>query len=182
MCHAFRSLYLNLARILFSTFGSYGDLYPYLALGNEMRSRGHEVTLATSETYRTRVEAEGLRFHPVHPDVSMEDREMLAYVMDAKHGTERIVRYLASIVRDSYRDIEHAAAEADLLVTHPITFASVLAARKLGKPWVSTVLAPISFFSPFDPPMVAPAPWLYKLRSLGPSAIKLWMKPAERVT
>lgn len=182
MCHAFRFLYLNLARILFSTFGSYGDLYPYLALGNEMRARGHEVTLATSETYRARVEAEGLRFHSVRPDVSLEDREMLAYVMDAKHGTERIVRYLASIVRDSYHDIEPVAAEADLIVTHPITYATVLAARKLAKPWVSTVLAPISFFSPFDPPMVAPAPWLYKLRSLGPGAMKLWMKPAERVT
>ncbi|MEQ1884990.1 MAG: nucleotide disphospho-sugar-binding domain-containing protein [Bryobacteraceae bacterium] len=178
----FHFLYSNLSRILLSTFGSFGDLYPFLALGAELRKRGHAVLLATSESYRSKIEAEGLQFHAVRPDVSMEDREMLAYVMDAKRGTERIVRYLASIVRDSYHDVSAPAAEADLIVTHPITYGTVLAARKLRKPWASTVLAPISFFSPHDPPMVSPAPWLHRVSMWGTGFAKLWMEPSKRHT
>src|SRR5579872_2404591 len=106
-------------RILLTTFGSYGDLYPYLSLGGELRRRGHQVTLATSAVYRPKVESAGLSFHPVRPDVSLDDRQLLAYVMDAKRGSERIVRYLASSVRDSYDDVYDVAAGADLVLTHP---------------------------------------------------------------
>jgi UDP:flavonoid glycosyltransferase YjiC (YdhE family) len=167
-------------RILLSTFGSYGDLYPYLALGGELRRRGHEVTLASSAIYRPKVEAAGLSFHPVRPDVSLDDRELLAYVMDAKRGSERIVRYLASSVRDSYGDVLDAASGADLILTHPITFGSVMAAEKLRVRWVSSVLAPISFFSAYDPCVVAPAPWMHKLSFLGPKFTRAWITLAKR--
>jgi hypothetical protein len=51
---------------------------------------------------------------------------------------------------------------ADLLVTHPISFAGPLVAQKTGIPWVSTVLAPASLFSAYDPPM--PPFWQKLLR------------------
>src|SRR5271163_3484145 len=50
-----------LARILLTTFGSLGDLFPYLAIGLELKGRGHEVTIATQEGYAERIAAEGLR-------------------------------------------------------------------------------------------------------------------------
>ncbi|HEY1243042.1 MAG TPA: glycosyltransferase [Bryobacteraceae bacterium] len=162
-------------RILLTTFGSYGDLFPYLALGAELRRRGHEVTLATSAGYQAKVEAAGLGFHAVRPDASLDDREMLAYVMDARRGSERVVRYVASIVRESYEDTFEAANWADLIVTHPITFASVIAAQQLRKRWVSSVLAPISFLSIYDPPVVAPAPWMRRLNFLGPKFARAWI-------
>lgn len=167
-------------RILLTTFGSYGDLFPYLALGSELRRRGHEVTVATSAVYQSKVEAVGLGFQSVRPDASLEDREMLAYVMDARRGSERVVRYLASVVRESYADTLEAASWADLMVTHPITFASVIAAQKLRKRWVSSVLAPVSFLSIYDPPVVAPAPWMRRLNFLGPNFARLWIRAGKR--
>jgi rhamnosyltransferase subunit B len=169
-------------RVLLTTFGSYGDLYPYIALGGELRRRAHEVTLATSALYRDKVESAGLRFHAIRPDVSVDDRDLLAYVMDARRGSERIVRYLASVVRDSYEDVAPVAAAADVILTHPITFGSVIAAEKLRVPWVSSVLAPISFLSAHDPCVVAPAPWMHKLRFLGPRFTKAWIALAKRQT
>jgi len=80
-----------LARILITTVGSYGDLYPYLAVGKELRRRGHAVTIASSPAYRAKVEAEGLAFHAVRPDIDLGNRELLAYVMDARRGSERVV-------------------------------------------------------------------------------------------
>lgn len=156
-----------MTRILFTTFGSFGDLYPYLAVGRVLRARGYPVTIATSASYAGKVGQAGLDFHPIRPDVSLNDSEMLAYVFDQWRGTERIVRMMASVVRESYADTLEAAANADLIVTHPITFAAPLAARKLEKPWISSMLAPISFVSAYDPPVLAPAPWLRRLRIFG---------------
>ena len=171
-----------MARILLTTLGSYGDLHPYMALGMELRLRGHQVTLATSAEYAKRVRSEDLEFVAVRPDISLADSAMLSYVMDARRGPERLVRFLASVVRESYQDTLAAVKRADLVVTHPITFGAVLAAQKVGVPWISSVLAPFSFFSAYDPPAPGVVPWMIKLRALGPGAIRWTITVAKRHT
>jgi UDP:flavonoid glycosyltransferase YjiC (YdhE family) len=170
------------ARILLTTFGSYGDLYPYLAIGIELRARGHDVTIATCAFYRPKVEAEVLNFHAIRPDptFAFDDREIAA-IMEARRGSERVLKWLTSAVRESYEDTLPAARRADLLVNHPINFASVLVAQKLGMPWVSTVLAPISLFSAEDPPVFAPAPWFHKLSVLSAGFMRLMYRPSKRL-
>src|SRR5271170_2126679 len=98
-----------LARILFATFGSYGDLYPYIAIGIELQKLGHRVILATSAGYREKVESERLGFVPVRPDISLEDREMLRFFFDQRRGTERVMRAMGEVIRASYEDISNAA-------------------------------------------------------------------------
>ena len=171
-----------MARILFTTFGSYGDLHPYMAVGVELKNRGHGVTIATSPTYQAKVESGGLAFHPVRPDVSLENRALLEAIFDAHKGTERVVRYLASVINETFADTLEAARRIDLVVTHPLTFGAVAAAQKLGLPWVSSVLAPASLLSAYDPPVVAPAPWLVKLRVFGAGPFRLLWKLARRQT
>ena len=164
-----------MARILFTTFGSYGDLHPYMAIGIELKRRGHTVTIATAAAYESKVVSEGLRFHPVRPEIKLGDNTMVEYVMDRKHGTERILRYLGAHVRESYDDTLAVARQADVIITHPITFASVLVARQLGIPWISSVLAPISFLSAIDPPVPAQMPSFIKVRALGVGPMRaLW--------
>lgn len=141
-----------MARILFTTFGSYGDVHPYMAVGLELRARGHQVTIATSPIYGAKVEAEGLSFHPVRPDVTLNDEEKLGYVFDRRRGSERVLRYMAETTRESYEDTLPAAERADVIVTHVITFGAILVAQKLRMPWISSVLAPVSFLSAYDPP------------------------------
>ena len=67
--------------------------------------------------------------------------------------------------------MDRACADADLLVTHPLTFAGRLVAEKRGLPWASTVLAPLSLMSALDPPYWPALPggglWLRKL-GVGP--------------
>ena len=55
-------------RVVVTTFGSLGDLHPYLALALGLRARGHEVVVATGKCYRDQIEALGLGFAPVRPD------------------------------------------------------------------------------------------------------------------
>lgn len=108
----------------------------------------------------------------MRPDVSLEDREMLRLFFDRRRGTERVIRAIAEVVRDSYEDILHAAGDADVIVTHPVAMAGVAVAEKLRLPWISSVLAPLSFLSAYDPPVPAPAPWIAGLRRLGPGVMR----------
>jgi rhamnosyltransferase subunit B len=158
--------------ILFTTFGSFGDVHPYIALGLELKARGHRVTIATSPLYKEKVEAEGIEFYPVRPDVDLNNEEQLGYVFDARRGSERVLRYIAEVTRESYADTLPIARRADVMVTHVITFGAILVAQKLGMPWISTVLAPITFVSAYDPPVPSAAPWVVKLRALGPGVMK----------
>jgi hypothetical protein len=63
------------------------------------------VTLATQARYAERIAAEGLRFHAVGPDVDPADRKFIEQVMDARRGTERVLRFLSGHVCASYDSI-----------------------------------------------------------------------------
>ncbi len=158
------------SRIVLTTFGSLGDLHPFLAIGIALKARGHGVVLATSEGYRDKVTAAGLEFYPVRPHVSLEDRDLVAYVMDLKKGPERVLReIILPVLHDSYVDLLAAmAGGADLLVTHPLSFAGPPIAETRVLRWASVALAPMGFFSAFDPPLLPPFPALARLRALGP--------------
>jgi len=131
------------ARIVMSTFGSLGDLHPYLAIARDLKRRGHEVTIASLEAYRERVIAEGLAFHRVRPDIDPNDPEELRRVMDRRNGPTYLLRDLVfRHVRESFEDCREAAKEADLIVTHPVAFGMLLVARASGRPWASVASPP----------------------------------------
>jgi len=158
-----------MARIVLTTFGSLGDIHPYLALGIGLRDRGHRIVLATHDYYQGKVEAEGIEFFPVRPEADPDDRELVGLAMDIKKGPERVLRDIVfPVLRESYEDLLAASQGADLLVGHPLTFAVPLVSGVLGIRWASAVLSPIGFFSAYDPPVLPPYPWLAHLRALGP--------------
>lgn len=158
-------------RILLTTTGSLGDLHPFMAIGLALLARGHIVTIATSKSYQPKVEQTGLKFAPMGPHLSIDDVAMIQRVMDQRKGPEYLIRRIIyPSVPAAYKEVMVAAGRADIIVTHPITYAAQIAAEKTGLPWISTVTAPFIFFSRFDPPVLAPAPFLAKLRALGPTA------------
>lgn len=74
--------------IVLNTFGSLGDLNPYLGIALGLKSMGHAPMIATAGVYREYVEEAGVGFHPVRPDVSIDDRETIRRVMNPKGGME----------------------------------------------------------------------------------------------
>jgi UDP:flavonoid glycosyltransferase YjiC (YdhE family) len=158
-------------RIVLTTFGSLGDLYPYLAIALGLQARGHEAVIATTRHYRQRIEARGVGFHAVRPDGPDldTDRAAMRRIMDARRGTEYVVRdLLLPALRESYEDLLAATQGADLLVSHVLTYAARLVAEKHANPWASGFLQPLGFFSAYDPPVLPQMPWLARLRFLGP--------------
>jgi len=179
-------------RILLASTGSLGDLHPFLAIGLELRSRGHSVTVASSNYYRTKIEQTGLRFAPMGPHLNLVTSEIMQKVLDQRKGPEYLIRQIVyPSVPSAYAEAMAALGETDLIVTHPLVLGAQIAAEKTGMPWISTVTAPTSFFSSFDPPVIAPYPLLARLYALGPvvsglilkmgrATTRRWMRPITR--
>jgi rhamnosyltransferase subunit B len=171
-------------RVVLATIGSYGDLFPYLALGRALQARGNTVVIATSASHRPIVEAAGLAFHAMRPDIDPSNREFMRSMMDPRRGTERVFRLIMDMAREGGADLSAATADADLLVTHPLAFAGPLIARRRPSlRWVSSVLAPASFFSAHDQPIMPQAPWIsHALRRMGPGAARAATSIMRRLT
>ena len=180
-----------MSRILLATFGSLGDLHPYIAVGRALQARGITARIATSADYRSIVEGAALEFAPVAPSLAAlgTPAELARRVADGLRGSQTLIQDLIMPhLRESHQQLRAAAQDADLLISHPLTFMVQVVAAEQRKPWLSTVLAPASFLSRGDPPVLAPinslqiaqrlGPWAYKpLMRLIRSAVRRWEQP-----
>jgi len=175
-------------RIVLATFGSFGDIHPYMSLALELNARGHNAVIASSSIFREKIEGAGIEFYPIRPDLPRPDdpaaAEMVAKIMDPMKGAKYLLKEIfLPPIRDSYQDTLNAAQGADLIVTHPITFAGPAVAQKLQLPWVSTVLAPASIFSVHDPCIPPVGVWLGRiLRKMGPGINRALLNFVRRAT
>lgn len=169
--------------ILIACWGSHGDVDPYIGLGLGLQARGCTVTLATPEYYRSFVTNHGLGFTPIGPDVNLDDPVVVSKIMDRNDGTRYMLCELIYPATETmYAEVEAAVDRADLVVSHPLTAPAAMAAEHLGKPWLSTVLAPLSFFSEHDIPVMAPAPWLKSLEPFSTWPGRWFMRLGKRMT
>jgi rhamnosyltransferase subunit B len=167
-------------RIVFATFGSLGDLHPVLALALELQRRGHQCEVATVSGYREKIEALGLLFHPLRPEFSLSDEELIRRIVDSARGPQYLLRdILLKNVRATHADLVTAATGADLLVTSELVYAAPIVAEQLGLRRVSYALAPLSYFSANDP-SVPPVRVIGPLLRAFPSALRTLKDVARR--
>jgi len=160
-------------RIVLTTFGTLGDVHPLIAIALEMRRRGHRPVLAVPEIFRAKVEPLGLEFAKVGPTLNPDDPQQVADLMDIHKGTERTLReVLFPAIRQSYDELlaaVQAGGGADLMLAGELTYQAPVVAEVTGVRWASYVLAPLSFFSAYDAPVLPPYPRLARLQSAVPA-------------
>jgi rhamnosyltransferase subunit B len=151
-------------RIVLSNIGTLGDINPLIAIALELKRRGHVPVMALPAVYETRIKPLGLEFHAIRPDIDPNNSHLVEMIYDIKKGTETGLRkFLFPVLRQTYDDLLQAATKperADLLLLGELNYAGPLVAEVTGIPWASYVLAPLSFFSAFDPPVLPPYPRL----------------------
>jgi UDP:flavonoid glycosyltransferase YjiC (YdhE family) len=151
-------------RIVLSNIGTFGDINPLIAIALELKRRGHVPVMAVPAVFGPKIVPLGLEFHAVRPDIDPENTLMAEMVYDVRKGTERGLRdFLFPALRETYDDLLDAATRperADLLLLGELNYAGPLVAEVTGIPWASYVLAPLSFFSAFDPPVLPMYPRL----------------------
>src|SRR5262245_48091026 len=103
--------------------------------------------------------------------------------MDPAKGSEVVVQQLiVPYVREAYADLVEATRGADLVLSHPVTFATPIVATERKLPWLSTVLSPVSFFSTYDFPALPPYAFLAPVTRSSRFAARAFLGLAKRIT
>jgi rhamnosyltransferase subunit B len=152
-------------KILIATFGSLGDLHPFIALGKALQDEGFAVVVATSRYHRERVEAQGLGFAAVSPDLEeLSERLGLDLGGMARRMSEDdgflFEKLIFPYLHRSYRQLLTEAEGAAAIVAHSIAFSAHATAETLQIPLVLVTLSPMLLFSAYDPPYGTRAPFI----------------------
>lgn len=173
-------------RIVLSNIGTLGDVHPLIAIALELKRRGHAPVMALPEVYRNRIAPLDLEFHSLRPDIDPTNTILVEMIYDVKKGTERGLReFLFPALRHTYDDLLDAAtrpARADLLLLGELNYAGPVVAEASGIPWASYVLAPFSFFSAYDPPVLPPYPKLAAAEKFVPGMGRIVQRVTRFVT
>ena len=129
-------------KILITTYGTLGDVQPYVALGKGLLHAGHQVVLGTSERFRDFVEGHGLAFG--HMDDGLlaildtdQGKKMLentTNIFDVAKQNIKLGKKLKPLQIDQLRETWELAknVKPDFLLYHPKTGAAPHIAEELG--------------------------------------------------
>jgi len=172
-----------MSRIVIVTYGSLGDLHPAIALARGLQTRGHDVAIASSEPSRALLDAAGVPFLPVRPDLSPGDQALIQRIMDGRRGSEVLMRDVVyPAVRPMYEDLAAIAPGVDLFIASELACAVAIVGERLRVPWAYFALSPISFF-PIHDPSHLPGPAILRLiQSGGPTANRFVLRLAKMVS
>lgn len=127
-------------RLALVSFGSRGDIEPFVTLGRALAAAGHEVRLLTHPEYAslaagTGVELVAARGRSTRELIeSDEGREVLRRVRNPLALLRRIADVLAPELHLIYEDTLRIATDADAVLAFPATFPALDVADHLGRP------------------------------------------------
>lgn len=143
-------------RILLASIGSMGDVHPVIALGKELRGRGHQVALATNGFFGTAVEAEGIEFVELgtraESDALMSDPRLWSPFRGMGAILEMGVN---PCIERLYRIIE-ARASGTIVAASSLCLGARVAQDRLGVPTATLHLQPGAFVSEMDAGQLGP--------------------------
>ncbi len=142
-------------RVLLTSIGSSGDINPFIALGLELKSRGHEPVLLVNPYFKETIECAGLVFEPLGEYMSAADfaRDMPAAFGRVLGPLLIFRRLFVPFVTEAVETIRRAAIlhRSELLVGHHISLGLPWVAQELSLPWATCVLSPATLLSLHDP-------------------------------
>jgi len=151
-------------RITMICIGSTGDVRPYIILGRELKSRGHDVAICAFSPFEQTILSEGMRYKRLRGDV----KELMAGLMTGASGVMFLKQArdaLLNLIGTMLEDFEAACEDADAICATFLgeVIQSIAEAKKV--PYIQTHYYPMDFT--FDTP-IASAP--------GQHAGKVWNK------
>ena len=148
-------------KIVISTWGSTGDIQPYLALSRRLLEVGHQVRVCTSDIYHDRFTALGVDFYKVG---SPFDEDRFNKTIDAVIQIKDPLKSALLIAKDGilykadewYQDCLKGMHGYDLAICHYADIPGQEAAIRQRLPWITACLCPGFFKTVYEAP--APLP------------------------
>ncbi|WP_296992950.1 glycosyltransferase [Thalassospira sp. UBA1131] len=138
--------------VMLMTYGTRGDVQPFVALGRGLIQRGHRVTVAAPERFARFITDHDLEFKPLTDAlIALMDDPQFAHASDPKASAVAKLTSLFAISKkarglqdtlldDIFRAIDQA--KPDVIVFHPKTFGALPIGRYFGIPVVMAQLIP----------------------------------------
>ena len=128
------------------TLGTLGDVMPYIALGQVLQGRGHDVSIFAPRDFQSTITGVGLK--AAEPTTFLikewmeeaEQRGTLAGPVGLARDWSRMIKPLVASV---YEGSLAAACDADIVVSNPICQPARVAAENLRIPYVLTAQQPV---------------------------------------
>lgn len=140
--------------IILPTIGSAGDVFPMIALGQNLQQRGHQVTVVTNPLHEETVRRAGLAFHPLGTRAEAEALLANPDIWHPRRGFQTIMR---GAVLPAMRPVYDFIAAQDLsdtvVAAQSLALGARLAQEKLGVPLATVHLQPSLIRSDIDPPI-----------------------------
>lgn len=166
-------------RVVLTSYGTHGDILPFVGIGKELIAQGHQAVLAASSYYEPLARLHGLEFAPVAPHHADLDRDLgidhTARQAQAFHPFKGGFKFTAQKLMLPYLDqifeeLDAACVGADLLVAQPTTPWAHMVAHKRQLPWRSVLLQAtgLGLMSAQDPAVFLGWPTHTLQRWLGP--------------
>jgi len=133
-------------KITVNTFGTRGDIQPYIALSLGLQQTGHSVRIFSHQIFESLVKEYGFDFYPLH----LNPQEVLINqaLSELGNNTIRINRWMeenfSSVLEDIFTATLNANRDADLTLNTGLSFAGWHVAEKLNIPAIATYLWPIT--------------------------------------
>ncbi len=150
-------------KICILTFGTRGDVQPYIALGAGLQASGHAVTLATLGEFKSSVLEYGLEFDHLRGDfLKAAQTPQGKSALEGRGGALKLFRQYIEMARETLEDEWASAQKAEALVYNSAALGGYHIAEKLGIPAVASFPTPL-----YSPTREFPSPF-FPFASLGP--------------
>src|SRR5437660_1137269 len=135
-----------MARIVVTTFGSTGDLNPFIALGFALRARGHDVIFAVEANFEPQLNLLGF---PVRLLTGDQEKALAPFRHQIFNTAQPLTslqllldHYILPTLPEKVVELREICQQADLLISVAPQFAASIVAELLHLPLVSVILTP----------------------------------------
>ncbi|MBK8145492.1 MAG: glycosyltransferase family 1 protein [Bacteroidetes bacterium] len=153
------------------TYGTRGDLQPYIALALELKDRGHNVSLSATEDFKDFVEGFGVSFQPLWGNAETMMNSIEGQRILQTENSIKLMKYYFKVLQENRETLRKSYLEAiskvDFIIANSMTLpiVSALAEKQCKKvaltyfmpPVVPTTEFPLGDFDFFN------FPWYNKL-------------------
>jgi len=137
-------------KIGLQTWGSDGDIRPFLALAGGLRSRGHEVSLVVTSVDNKDYSAFGkeMDFAVTHVGAFHYDDKTIRRFQDGIEGTENFLKQIQLIMEYFYKPAvpkmfdaaEQLCSNNDAIIGHTLHYPAQASAEKANKPYATVMM------------------------------------------
>lgn len=145
-------------RVVLATFGTAGDVLPFIHVGRALRRRGHSVEVVTDVAHRPLVEREALEAR-----TSIARYDPVALTQNPVYANPTFGPYrlwtdiFVPLVPELFASVSEALkTPTSVVIIHPWCFGALYAAQAAKVPAASISMAPLSWWSIDDPGLYSP--------------------------